>query len=73
MNTHTVCVLLYNNFLLNGFIKPYGFAIVCVFFIKAQIIKQVTIGSALTSSLELSDLHPNLKSRHLSSIRKQYS
>ena len=75
MNTHTVRILLYNSFplWLNGFIKPYGFVIVSVFFIKAQIIKQLTIGSALTSSLELSDLHPDLKSYHLSSIRKQYS
>ena len=42
-NTHTVCILLYNSFPQTGFIKPYGFVIVCVFFIKAQIIKQLTI------------------------------
>ena len=44
MNTHTVCILLYKIFPLNDFIKPFSFVIVSVFFIKAQIIKQLTIG-----------------------------
>ena len=35
--------LLYNSFPLNGFIKAFGFVIVIVFFIKAQIITQLTI------------------------------
>ena len=43
MNTHTVCILLYNSFPLNGFINAFGFVIVIVFFIKAQIITQLTI------------------------------
>ena len=43
MNTHTVCILLYNSFPLNGFINAFGFVIDIVFFIKAQIITQLTI------------------------------
>ena len=53
MNTHTVCILLYKIFPLNDFIKPFGFVIVIVFFIKALIIKQLTIVSNCIAKMEV--------------------
>ena len=46
--------MLYNSFPLNDFIKPLiGFVIVIVFFIKAQIIKQLTIVSNCIAKMEV--------------------
>ena len=53
MNTHTVCILLYDSFPLNDFVKPFGFVIVIVFFIKAQIIKQLTIVTNCIAKMEV--------------------